>query len=176
VTAGNRILVEHVTTSAIGYDAFDVEPNVAPGNWGSIDVTFRRNTIGSYYLAAYSIVENAPISRQTFTDNRLVDTSLRIFVGPVGPVVARARRVTIARNTSDTAGTPASMSLAYIDGLRVTDNSVPAADETILSVYRSCSVSIVRNGLSGRWAGLSSSRRACGNPRETIVRAEPRGG
>src|SRR5438128_745248 len=52
VTAGDDILVQHVTTSAIGYIAFDVEPNVGPG-WGSRRVTFDANTIGSYYLYAY---------------------------------------------------------------------------------------------------------------------------
>jgi hypothetical protein len=169
VTAGDRILVQHVTTSAIGYDAFDVEPNVAPGHWGATDVTFRSNTIGSYYLAAYSLVENAPISRQTFRDNRLVGESLRIFVGPAGSLVARARQITIARNIADSATTPSSLRLSYIDGLAVTDNSVAVAGQTSLSVYRSCSVRILRSGLPGRWSGLAGSRRACRNPRKTII-------
>jgi hypothetical protein len=161
VTAGNRILVQHVTTNRIGYDVFDVEPNVAPGNWGSTDVTFRENTIGSYYLSAYSLVENGPISHQVFRDNRLVGASLRAFIGPVGPVVAPARQVTIAGNVSEAARMPSSLRLSYIDGLTVTDNRVPAFADTRLSVYRSCGVSIIHNALGGRWTGISSAGHTC---------------
>jgi len=161
VTAGNRILVEHLTASEIGYDAFDVEPNIAEGNWGSSDVTFENNTIGSYYLAAYSLVENAPVTNQSFIGNRVLGDSLRIFVGAVTRVVAMARRVRIADNMSDTGTPPTSLRLSGVQGLTVTDNSAPAG-RSGLSVDRSCDVTIGGNGIPGRWAVTSSSRRACG--------------
>jgi hypothetical protein len=161
VTAGNRIVVQHLTTSEIGYDAFDVEPNIAEGNWGSSDVSFENNTIGSYYLAAYSLVENAPITNQSFTGNRVLGDSLRIFVGPVTRVVAMARHVTIAGNTSNRGNPATSLQLSGVQGLTVTDNSVPTAAQSFLSVDRSCAVTIVRNAIPGRWTVTSSSRRAC---------------
>jgi hypothetical protein len=161
VTAGNRIVVEHLTTSEIGYDAFDVEPNIAEGNWGSSDVTFENNTIGSYYLAAYSLVENAPVTNQSFTGNRVLGDSLRIFVGPVSRVVAQARHVTITGNVSDRGNPPTSLHLSGVQGLTVTGNSVPAAAQSSLSVDRSCAVTIVRNEIPGRWTVTSSSQRAC---------------
>jgi hypothetical protein len=161
VTAGNRILVQHLTTSEIGYDAFDVEPNIAEGNWGSSDVTFENNTIGSYYLAAYSLVENAPVTNQSFIGNRVLGDSLRIFVGPVTRVVAMARHVTITGNMSERRNPPTSLRLSDVQGLTVTNNSAPEAGQSFLSVYRSCDVTIVRNGIPGRWAVTSSSRRGC---------------
>jgi hypothetical protein len=160
VTAGNRILVRHLTTSEIGYDAFDVEPNIAEGNWGSRNVTFENNTIGSYYLAAYSLVENAPVTNQSFIGNRVLGDSLRIFVGAATRVVAMARRVRIMHNMSDTGTPPTSLRLSGVQGLTVTDNSAPAG-QSRLAVDRSCGVTILRNGIPGRWAVTPSSRRVC---------------
>jgi hypothetical protein len=48
ITAGNDIRVERVNASAIGFIAFDVEPNVGAG-WGSRRVTFDNNQIGAYH-------------------------------------------------------------------------------------------------------------------------------
>src|SRR6185437_4084891 len=79
VVAGDNILVQHVTTGSIGYDVFDVEPNAGSG-FGSNSVRFDSNTIGSFALNAYSVVESGPISNQSFTNNHFVGRGLKVGV------------------------------------------------------------------------------------------------
>jgi hypothetical protein len=93
VTAGDDILVEDVTTDAIGLTAFDIEPNAGPG-WGSRRVAVRDNTIGSYSLYAWALVGDAAISDQSFIGNRGVGRKPRI--GILGN--ARHERITIRGN------------------------------------------------------------------------------
>ena len=66
ITAGNDIRIERVSTDAIGFTAFDVEPNSAPG-FGSSRVTVTNNTIGSYYLYAWALVDMQSKMRQSPT-------------------------------------------------------------------------------------------------------------
>jgi hypothetical protein len=55
MSAANNVLVQHITTSLIGFTAFDLEPNVGTytsgTGWGTSGVTVTNNTIGgSYFL------------------------------------------------------------------------------------------------------------------------------
>jgi hypothetical protein len=86
VTAGDDVLVERVRTSAIGYIAFDIEPNPGPG-WGSQRVAIRNNSIGSYGLYAYAVIGKDVISDQSFTRNRATGPDgLRIAIFGGTPV------------------------------------------------------------------------------------------
>lgn len=117
VTAGDDIAVTRNTVTAAGFDAFDIEPNIATGNWGSTNVTVDSNTVGTYYLYAYSIIEDAPISRQEFTNNRVAG-ALRVFVGSVGGTVPRPQNVTVRNN----AGAGGHLDFSHVDGLAVSGN------------------------------------------------------
>jgi hypothetical protein len=141
VTAGDDIRVERVATDRIGYIAFDIEPNSGAG-FGSQRVTFDSNTIGTYYMKAYTIIGNAPVSGQAFTNNRVVGDSLRIGVVDRGH---RPSGVTISGNTSDTAGPHNALSLYGVTGLKVTQNTVPLIVGTMAYVSGGCDVSVSGN-------------------------------
>jgi Ca2+-binding RTX toxin-like protein len=144
VTAGNDIRVERVTTDKIGLTAFDVEPNAGPG-WGAERVTFDSNTIRSYYLYAYSVVGDAPISAQTFSNNRLVGKGLRLAV--LYPTY-RPQGVAISGNSSDTA-VAWPMEFHGVDDLTVTNNVVPTSDTPMAVADTSCGVDISGNSYPG---------------------------
>ena len=157
VTAGDDIRVERVTTDRIGYIAFDVEPNTGPG-WGSSRVTFDSNRIGSYYMKAYTIIGNAPISDQAFTNNRVVGQGLKIGVVDGA---SRPQDLRISGNTSDTPAAPASMNLDGVNGLTVTGNTVPLTSGTMAQVDRSCSVTVSGNSYPGGSREASVTRPRC---------------
>jgi hypothetical protein len=145
VTAGDDIRVERVTTDRIGYIVFDVEPNTGTG-FGSQRAVFDSNTIGTYFMKAYTVLGTAPISAQSFTNNRVVGDSLRIGIADRGH---RPSGVTIAGNTSDTAAPNNAMSLYGVTGLTVTDNTVPLMVGTMAYVSGGCSVQISGNRFPG---------------------------
>jgi hypothetical protein len=145
VTAGEDITVERVTTDRIGYVAFDVEPNEGAG-YGSSRVVFDSNTIGSYYMKAYTVIGNAPIRDQAFTNNRVVGQGLKIGVVDG---VSRPARLTIAGNSSDTPAAPHAMNLDGVDGLAVSGNTVPLTGGTMAQVDSSCGVSVSGNSYPG---------------------------
>jgi hypothetical protein len=148
VTAGNDIRVERVTTNAIGYITFDVEPNVGVG-FGSQRVSFINNTIGSYRYDAYAIIEYAPITDQVFSNNRIVaDKGLRIGVVARTNGV-RARNVTISGNSSVNATWPVAMDFQDVDGLTVTGNTAPLWEGTFAAVHTSCTVNVSGNSYPG---------------------------
>jgi hypothetical protein len=157
VTAGDDIRVARVITNQIGYVAFDVEPNEGPGN-GSSRVVFDSNTIGSYYLKAYTVIGNAPIVDQAFTNNRLVGQGLK--VGVINRDY-RPQRLTITGNSSDTAAAPAAMNLVGLDGLTVSGNTVPLMSGTMAQIDRSCSVSVSGNSYPGGFQEASITNRSC---------------
>ncbi len=145
VTAGDDIRVERVTTDRIGYIAFDVEPNTGAG-FGSQRVVFDSNTIGSYHMKAYTIIGNAPVSEQAFTNNRVVGDSLRIGVTDRSH---RPSGVTISGNSSDTAAPNNALTLYGVTGLKVTQNTVPLTVGTMAYVSGGCGVSIAGNAFPG---------------------------
>jgi hypothetical protein len=145
VTAGDDIRVERVTTDRIGYIVFDVEPNVGTG-FGSQRVAFDANTIGTYYMKAYTVLGNAPIATQSFTNNRVVGDSLRIGIADRG---YRPSGVTIAGNTSDTPAPNNAMSLYGITGLSVSANTVPLTIGTMAYVSGGCNVQVSGNQYPG---------------------------
>jgi hypothetical protein len=145
VVAGDDITVERVATDRIGYIAFDVEPNPGSG-FGSSRVVFDSNTIGSYYMKAYTVIGNAPIRDQAFTNNRVVGQGLKIGVvdGDYRP-----QRLYIAGNSSDTPVAPAAMNLDGVAGLTVSGNTVPMTGGTMAQVGGSCNVSVSGNSYPG---------------------------
>jgi hypothetical protein len=145
VTAGDDIRVTRMTTTRVGYIAFDVEPNEGSGN-GSSRVVFDSNTIGSFNMAAYSVIGNAPIADQAFTNNRLVGQRMKVEVVNRSH---RPQRLTITGNSSDTAGTPSAMNLEGVDGLTISGNTVPLTGGTMANIDGSCGVSVSGNSFPG---------------------------
>jgi hypothetical protein len=117
VVAGHDITVQRVTTDRIGLIAFDVEPNAGGGSVQR--VRFDANTIGSYYLYAYAIVESMPISTQSFTNNT-VNGPLKVGAVDPGNDGYRPQDVTVSGNHS----TGGSMEFHDVDGLTVANNTV----------------------------------------------------
>jgi hypothetical protein len=161
VTAADNVVVRNVTTDRIGYDAFDVEPNVASGNWGSTNVTITGNTIGSYYLYAYAIVENAPISAQTFSNNSVSGRGLRIGLVNPSQVNYRPHGVTITGNSSNTAQSAPAMQILNTTGLTVTGNTVPMSGGAMATVSGSCNVNISSNNYPGGSIEAEIATSAC---------------
>jgi hypothetical protein len=148
LTAANDVTVTRVTTNAIGFTVFDVEPNTGSG-WGSQRATFDHNTIGSYYLYAFAIVENAPISDQAFTNNTVSGRGLRIGIVAPGTAMFRPLRVTITGNTSNKAQTPAALEVHNVDAITVTGNTVPLTSGTMTSLDNTCSPNVSGNSYPG---------------------------
>jgi len=148
VVAGTNILVQHVKTGSIGYNVFDVEPNVDSG-WGSDGVTFDGNIIGSYARNAYSIVENAPVSNQSFTNNRVIGQGLKVALADPEKSGYRAANVTIAGNSSDTPTAPAAINVNGVDGLTVTGNTIPMEGGPMVAAEGACALSISGNTYPG---------------------------
>jgi IPT/TIG domain len=148
VVAGVDILVQHVTTGSIGYNVFDVEPNLDSG-WGATGVTFDDNTIGSYAKNAYSIVENAPVSNQFFTNNRVVGQGLKIGITDTANAGYRAANVTISGNNSDTLTKPAAINVDNVDRLTVTGNRIPMAGGPMAAAVGVCQLDISGNQYPG---------------------------
>ena len=144
VVAGEDILVQRVRTGSIGYNVFDLEPNVDTG-WGSNGVTFDDNTIGSYAKSVYSIVEGAPISNQSFTNNYILGAGLKIAIGDPAHAGYRARDVTISGNTAETPQAPAAINVDRVDGLTITANTIPLTGGPMAAVTGSCGVDISGN-------------------------------
>lgn len=174
VTAGDDIRIERVTTSVIGYDVYDIEPNAGPG-WGSQRVTITDNTIGSYNLVAFSIVPNGPITDQTFSNNRVVGRGLKIATGTGA---YRPSNVTITDNSADTAQAPAAMNLSSIDGLTVTGNTVPLTGGTMAAVDNSCNANVSGNSYTGGSSEvtITNTPSSCPAPAPTISAFSPSSG
>jgi len=159
VTAGDNIVVQRMTTDKVGFTVFDVEPNVGTG-WGSQNVTFDSNTIGSYYLYAYAVVENAPTSNQSFTNNHVSGQGLRIGVVHPGADY-RPANVTITGNSSDTAQWAPAMEIQTVDGLTVTGNTVPMSNGAMATVAGSCNLVVASNSYPGGASQVSTTPWLC---------------
>lgn len=157
VVAGDDIRVERVTTDRIGYIAFDVEPNTGSGN-GSRNVVFDSNTIGSYFMKAYTIIGNAPVSDQAFTNNRVVGQGLKIAVVNKSH---RPQQLKITGNSSDTPAAPAAMNLDGIDGATVSNNTVPLTSGMMAQVDSSCNVNVSGNSYPGGSSEASITNSTC---------------
>jgi hypothetical protein len=164
VTRGNDIRVTGMRTKRIGHIVFDVEPHVDSG-FGASRVTFDSNVIVKpYWLYAYTIIGNAPIVDQAFTNNRIVGDRLRIAVfdqhGSVANFV-RPQNVTIAGNRSDTPGPPPLMDIHGVDGLTIRNNRVPLVSGALAHIYHSCGVSVFGNSVPGGGAQAKIIDPAC---------------
>jgi len=157
VTAGNNILVEGVRATRIGYTVFDVEPNSGSG-FGASDVVFNANRIGTYHLYAWSLIGNAPIDTQTFTNNEVGGEGLRI--ASLYPTY-RPKGVTITGNAADSKQGPPAMELAGVDNLEVTGNTVPMTNGTMAAVDESCEVYVAGNTYTGGSSEMTITNPAC---------------
>lgn len=119
VVAGDNITANRNTIATVGFDAFDIEPNVASGNQGSSTVAIDSNRISGVHLYDYSIIENAPITAQSFTNNTKTGL-LRVYVGTAGPTLVRPTNVTVRTNTGTTGG---QLEFDHVDGLHVSGNT-----------------------------------------------------
>jgi hypothetical protein len=170
VTAGSNVLVQYVTTSSIGYDVFDVEPNTGTANWGADNITFDSNTIDApYALSAFSVVPNAPLSALSFTHNTVVGRGLKITTGSTTTAANRPQGVTITGNSSDSAQAPAAMNISSVDGLTITGNTVPLTSGAMASVDSSCSVNVASNSYPGGTSQYSIAAYTCSPPTPTTT-------
>jgi len=147
VVAGDNVLVQHVSFTKIGYDVFDVEPNPG-GHYGSDGATFDSDTIGTYAMNAFSVVESGPISNPSFTNNQVVGQSLKIAVSDPTGGGFRPQNVVITGNSSNTAASNP-INVDNVDGLTITGNTVPMNGGALAAVTGSCSVSISGNSFPG---------------------------
>lgn len=158
VVAGDDILVQRVTTSQIGYIAFDVEPNTDSGN-GSSRVSFDSNTIGTYSMKAYTVIGNAPVTDQQFTNNRLVGAGMEIGVVKQSD---RPRRLKISGNLSDTKAKHNALNLESVDALTISGNTAPIeSGGTMTQVAYSCQASVSGNSYPGGAREVSIVEPSC---------------
>jgi hypothetical protein len=148
ITAGNDIRVERVNASAIGFIAFDVEPNIGAG-WGSRRVTFDNNQIGAYYLYAYAIVQNAPISDQAFTNNTVSGRGLRIGITNPFTRTFRPANVTISGNRAASPQRAPALEILNVDGLTVTANTIPLSGGRMATIDNTCNATVSGNSYPG---------------------------
>jgi hypothetical protein len=148
VTAGQRITVKRVTLDKIGFIAFDVEPNVGPG-WGASSILFDSNAIKSYYLYAFSVVEDGPINDITFANNRVIGQGLRAAMGSRLNRGFRPRNIAFIGNSSDTSQFAPAFDAANVDALTITGNNVPLTSGMMASVDGSCKVNVSNNTFVG---------------------------
>jgi hypothetical protein len=162
VTAGQDVMVQRVTLGKIGYITFDVEPNTGRGNWGSKNVVFDSNTIGSYGLDAYVLVENGPNVGNYFTNNAAIGYGLRVAIVPLGRHV-RPQNVVIRSNTSNAYQTSPAVEVHDVDTLVVAGNVIPMSGGAMAAVYDSCFVDIFGNSYPGgsREVLMASSPASC---------------
>jgi hypothetical protein len=160
VVAGDNVLVQRTSLTTIGYNVFDVEPNPG-GNYGSNGAVFDSNTIGTFAMNVYSLVESGPISNQSFTNNRVIGRGLKVAVGDPTGGGFRPQAVTITGNSSDTPQPPSPINVDNVDGLTITGNTVPMTAGAMAAVTGSCRVTISRNRYPGGRSQLWLRPAAC---------------
>jgi hypothetical protein len=153
LTAADDVYVSRVTTDRIGYTVFDVEPNNVAG-FGSQRATFDDNTIGSYRLYAFALVEDGPISDQAFTNNKVTGRGLRIGILTDG-IGIRAQNVTISGNSALSSQVPASIEVHNVDKLTITGNTIPLTSGTMASIDNTCNAVVSSNSYPGGSAQYS---------------------
>jgi hypothetical protein len=95
-------------------------------------VTFDSNTIGSYYLYAYAIVNSAQNNDQKFVSNRGTSAQgLRMGIVDPESFGYRPQRVTISGNTATSSTRSPAIKAHNVDTLTVTSNAIPTG--TLLS-------------------------------------------
>jgi hypothetical protein len=130
LVAARNVTVQHVAASNVGLHIFDVEPNAGTSAPGVQNATFDSNTIsGTVRLYVFAIVEDAPESNISFTNNTITG---QLKVGVVNPsgLAFRPQTVLIDRNTSTAEG---NMDISNVDGLTVTNNTVAPASISIVN-------------------------------------------
>jgi hypothetical protein len=154
-SAANNVSVSDVAFDKIGFTVVDLEPNVgtftASTGWGTSNVSAAGNSIGSYFLYAFAVVENAPNTDDSFVNNSVTGSrGLRVgVVAPGGSV--RPATVVISGNvaTVSTSTWSPAMEIHNVDGLTVTNNVVPIGYGPMATVDKSCNVNVSGNSYPG---------------------------
>ena len=146
VTAGNDIRVTGMRATKIGHIVFDIEPNMG-SSFGASSVTFDSNVIiEPYWLMAFTVIANEPVSDVAFTNNRIIGQAMKI--GVVNESY-RPRNVTISNNSSDTGASGPAMNIHGVDGITVSGNDVPLNGGPFAVVNDSCGVDVSGNAYAG---------------------------
>jgi hypothetical protein len=144
VTAGQNIMVQRVTTDKVGYETFDVEPNVGTG-WGASNVTFDSNTVGKSYEQSFVVIGNEPISNITFSNNSGT-YGLAAYV--VGRTFRPSNVVFTGNSTKSTMNAPV-FDINYADYTAVTNNTVPIWSNSLIAFDHNCNPSASGNSYPG---------------------------
>jgi len=158
ITAANNVTVNKITTNKVGYTAFDLEPNVGTytntTGWGTSNISVMGSTVGSYYLYAFSVVENAPNLNDSFTGNTITSSNgLRVGVVAPGSAV-RPNNITVSNNSASIATWSPAIEAHNVDILTVTNNTVPMIAGSANTVYmatvdNSCKANVSGNSYPG---------------------------
>src|SRR4029453_10507699 len=130
-----------------GFIRFDMQAHKVTG-FGSNRVVVTNNTIGSYYLYAWAVVDNAPIADQSFTNNKITASKgLRLAAPDYNSY--RPTRLTVSGNVETSATWSGAREVVGLDGLTITGNTVPLSSGTMATVSASCTVGVSGNSYPG---------------------------
>ncbi len=148
--AANGVTVgPNVIAGIVGYDIYDIEPNVGIGP-GVQNVTINGTTInGSYAQNVLAIIEQRPESGIRFTNNTADGVGMKITAGDPNGVGFRPTGITITGNTSNTAQAPTAFILDNADNVLVTGNTIPMTSGMFAASDNGCNVSISGNTYTG---------------------------
>jgi hypothetical protein len=134
VTSGKNVTVERCALTAIGYGAFDIEPNDA--TQGGVNVKFINNTVGvisqvrgkAFFFGANGNAD-AVISDVLVDGNTVTGDSLDTYV-----TVGRRKRITFTDNTALGSSPGPVLYFAHVDGLTITGNTQPLTSGDLASI------------------------------------------
>lgn len=133
IIAAKNTLIERVAFDKSGYCTLDIEPNNR--NQGARNVTFRRNTAGTWsnaFVAAEgapnSVVTGVKVNRNKVTGDSL-ETRIRLTTG--------RQNITFRNNTSLVRAAGPVLEFGYIDGLTVTGNKQPLRSGQVAKIWKS---------------------------------------
>ena len=134
VICGSRLLVERTAFDAVGYSAFDIEPE-AGSIAGADHVTFRDNVVGTWvnsFLSIDGVNAGKPMSDIVVSGNRVANGTILAVCGTGG--AARIQRLTVTGNTGSVAAPGPILRFAHIDGLTVRGNVQPLSSGVLASI------------------------------------------
>jgi chitodextrinase len=121
--AANRSRVEGGSYSAIGFIAFDVEPNDIVG-FGVDGATVDGPTVGSYYLDVAMVIGSAPISNITFSNIKVTAAKGARF-RVLTPTTMRRTNIAFIGNTANSTRSGDAIYVERTDNVATTGNMLP---------------------------------------------------
>lgn len=147
ITAGHDITISDNSFDRVGYETVDLEPNTVSGNWGTANTSVHNNTIGSFYLYAFSVV-GGPNANASFADNTATGR-LRMAVVDPGSTGRRPTSISFTGNIAGGAATPPAVEVNNTDGITVTGNTLPLTGGVMCTVANSANVNVSGNSYPG---------------------------